>query len=82
MTKNEFIAVRRDARVTIRAAWLHYNYVLNHNESQGFLDDDRSNQLYAEFMTRLRAYAARLGCTLKQASDTLNLPPWYALRYM
>lgn len=80
MTKNEFTAVRRDARVTIRAAWLHYNYVRNHTRTGGWIESPESLQAYENYWYLLVNYADRMGCTPAQVADMFGFPLWDDLR--
>ena len=69
MTREEYEATRREYRITVRAAWLEYRFY----SEREFVASEKALALYEEYITRLRRAARSLNCSLKQATEILNI---------
>lgn len=69
MTRAEYEAIRRDFRITVRAAWLEYQFY----SAREFVLTEKALALYAEYIDRLKRAARALNCSMKQASEILNI---------
>lgn len=69
MTRAEYEALRRDFRITVRAAWMEYQFY----SGREFVASEKALALYAEYMERLKRAALALNVSLKQATEILNI---------
>ena len=69
MTRKEYETIRRDYRITVRAAWLEYRFY----SEREFVLTEKTLALYDEYMNRLKRAALALNCSLKQATEILNI---------
>lgn len=69
MTRAEYEALRRDYRITVRAAWLEYQFY----SEREFVLTEKALALYDEYMNRLKRAALALNVSLKQATEILNI---------
>lgn len=69
MTRKEFEALRRDFRITVRAAWLEYRFY----SEREFVASEKALALYDEYMNRLKQAALALNVSMKQAAEILNI---------
>lgn len=69
MTRKEYETLRRDYRITVRAAWMEYQFYSEHE----FVLTEKALALYDEYMNRLKRAALALNVSLKQATEILNI---------
>lgn len=69
MTRKEYEEIRREYRITVRAAWLEYKFY----SEREFVASDKALALYDEYMHRLKRAALAMNCNLLQATEILNI---------
>lgn len=69
MTRKEYETLRRDYRITVRAAWLEYRFY----SEREFIASEKALALYTEYTDRLKRAARALNVSMKQATEILNI---------
>lgn len=69
MTRAEYEMIRRDFRITVRAAWMEYKFY----SGREFVLTEKALALYDEYMNLLKRAARALNVSMKQATEILNI---------